>query len=437
MISTGRGRRAGIGIAVLAAVASGLLVFPGTAAAAPGKTGAPSPTTVSVRTPTASPQPANDEQRPGNANGSHPDKGKDGHPGKGKDGHPGKGHPKPEQPKPEQPKPGHPTPEHPKPGHPGVKDVVSATVTVPDYTGVCPPAEGITATGVITAKHPTPVTYVWVHNGKVVDKGVVKVDGEKTVTFTFTPDQSRTGRVALVMLAPHEIELARDTYTVTCEQQPPAEPPAQATASVTAPAGYTGTCPVNRVFTGTVSVDRVDEGGTTVQYRWAGPDYQGPVETLTFAEGDPLSKQVSHPVEVTETGTIQRWIEILSPNAGASESAEVHVECGPVTVLITNLTRRNDTNGCVPGYSQGITNVATVQVSGGAHVEYEWEVTGTALGSYTVPGSFDTEGPTTQTVSHYIPPGPNALIRVRFRILSPVASSTVVDFTPPPCPRGS
>ncbi len=346
------------------------------------------------------------------------------------DKHTGKpGHPQPDKPKPEQPKP-----EQPKPGHPGTpkKDLVAATVAVPDYVGVCPPPEGITATGVIKTARPTWVAYVWTHNGRIVGKGVVHVDGERTVSYTFTPTRSGTGRMVLGVVSPFYGDLARDTYVVTCQEQPPAEPVA-ASASVTAPEDYAGACWATRVFTGRVSVNRIAAGGTTVEYRWAGPGFQGPVETLTFAEGDPLTKEVAHPVDATETGVLQRWIEILSPNAAESNRAQTQVECAPVEVVVLGGRVRYDMSTCTPGNQPAFIVSADVRVSGATRVEYQWEFLG--VGNFAVPGSFEATGPETRTVSHRIESGPPVgAVRARLTVLSPPnVRAWAYDFSPPPC----
>src|SRR5690606_13513175 len=127
---------------------------------------------------------------------------------------------------------------------------------------------GVTAAGVITVGRPTLVVYSWVHSGRIVDAGIVKVDGEKALSFAFTPHESQQGWVSLVVLSLYGADSAHDTYVVTCEEEPPPPPPVEATASVTAPEDYAGVCPSDRVFTGTVTVNRIDAEGTTVQYRW-------------------------------------------------------------------------------------------------------------------------------------------------------------------------
>ena len=76
-----------------------------------------------------------------------------------------------------------------KPGHGKKPDFVKAYVHVPDYTGVCPPSRGVTAKGLIKTFRPTVVKYRWVHNGRVVGKGTVKVIRDKRISYTFKPNE--------------------------------------------------------------------------------------------------------------------------------------------------------------------------------------------------------------------------------------------------------
>lgn len=326
----------------------------------------------------------------------------------------------------------------PGPRKPDVKKrpaFVKAYVHVPDYTGVCSPSDDVTAKGLIKASRPSLVTYRWIHNGKVVDRASVKVVGDKKVSYTFKPNKSHKGWVTLDIVSPRHGRSDRDIYKVECKKEEPPPPPVEATASVTAPADYTGTCPINRVFTGTVSVNRIDAGGTTVQYRWAGPSFEGPTETLTFAQGDPLSKNVSHTAQITDTGIVQRWIEILSPNTGASSTAEVQVECEALRIQILDLRPSIDASACgTPGYGPAITIRTNIQVNGPVRVEYEWEFNN---GLFTVPGSFETTEPSTVTVSHRLESSPftaSGVIRARIRITSHDVRGAALDFNPPPCP---
>lgn len=310
-----------------------------------------------------------------------------------------------------------------------------AYVYVPDYTGVCPSSNGVTAKGLIKVGRPGFVTYRWIHNGKVVSQGKVKVVGDKKVSYTFKPRKSHKGWVTLDIVSPRHGGSDRHAYQVKCKKEEPPPPPVEATASVTAPDGYTGACPINRVFTGTVTVNRIDAGGTTVRYRWAGPSFEGPTETLTFAAGDALSKNVSHTAQVTATDIVQRWIEVLSPNTAASNTGEVQVTCEPLKIQILNRPIRYDTSACgTPGHGPAITVSADIKVNGPVRVEYEWNFNN---GEFNIPGSFETTGPSTVPISHRLESSPitaRSIIRARLRITSHDVAGWVHDFTPPPCP---
>ena len=335
------------------------------------------------------------------------------------------------QPKPKPPAPRVRPPKYYTPAY------AKAWVHVPDYVGECPPSSGVTAKGVIKVSRPTLVKYRWIHNGKVVDRGTIKVIRDKKVSYTFKPNKSHRGWVTLDIVSPRFGGSDRDGYRVKCKKEEPPPPAAQASASVTAPDDYTGACPINRVFNGTITLDRIDAGGTTVQYRWAGPGgFAGPAQTLAFAEGDPLSKSVSHTVEVTGTGIVQRWIEILSPNGVVSNTGEVRVECQPLTIQVVDLRRSIDSSACdgTPGHGPAVIVSARIQVNGPVRVEYEWDFN---EGVIVVPGSFETTGPDTVTVSHRLESSTltgSGVMRARIRITSHDARGAASDFTPPPCP---
>jgi hypothetical protein len=275
-----------------------------------------------------------------------------------------------------------------------------AFVDVPDYVGVCAPSTKVTAKGVIKVGRPALVKYRWIHNGKVAGTGQAKVVRDKKVSYTFTPRKSHKGSVTLDIVSPRHGVSGRDAYTVRCEKEsdPPPPPPVVASATVTAPADYAGTCPVDRVFTGTITVDRIG-ADTAVQYRWAGPDFQGPTETLAFAEGDEPAKNVSHTVEAADSGGVQRWIEILSPNTATSNTAETQVECRqPATAQITSLSAVPDYSTCdaAAGIGPTVRIAATVRVTGYGPVPYEWTVNDLP----SVPGQFEANGDGTVTIRH-------------------------------------
>lgn len=333
--------------------------------------------------------------------------------------------------------------EKPKPQPKVVKrpKYAKAFVYVRDYVGECTSSTKITARGLIKVGRPMWVGYRWVHNGKVVDHGKVKVVRDKRVSYTFTPKRTHKGRVTLDIVSPRYGGADRDAYAVVCKKAgPPPEPPIEATASVTAPDDYAGYCPpISRTFIGTVTVSRIGTGGTAVRYRWAGMNgsqaFQGPIETLAFAEGEPLSKEVSHTVGVGESSLVQRWIEILSPNSFQSNTDEVTVQCTPVTARITSMSAVPDYSTCdvAAGIGPTITFGATVGVSGPTTLIYRWEIGDDPI---VVPGErVVSAAERTVTVQHKMAGSTQTLGRlsVALTILSPSSSNWRADFSFP-CP---
>ncbi|SDQ48309.1 hypothetical protein [Thermostaphylospora chromogena] len=192
------------------------------------------------------------------------------------------------------------------------------------YYGFCTPGSRIVAEGTIRVSRPTWVKYRWIHNGRVVDYGRTKVWDSKRVHYSFTPRESHRGWVELDILSPRYGADDRDFYRVTCKTH---HAPIKASARVDAPHPYKGFCPVGRTFTAAVSVN---QGGGHVKYRWAGPGYRGPVQSLYFPRHGVLTERVSHTVQVNESGKVVRWIEILGPNSATSNHAAAWVKCvGP------------------------------------------------------------------------------------------------------------
>lgn len=189
------------------------------------------------------------------------------------------------------------------------------------YYGFCTPGNSIVAKGTIYASRPTWVRYRWIHNGRVVDYGKTKVWRSKQVRYSFTPQESHRGWVELDILGPRHGADDRDYYKVTCKTLPE---PIKASVRVDGPGFYKGSCPVNRTFTAAVSVNR---GGGHVKYRWAGPGFRGPVQSLYFPRHGALTAHVSHTATVNESGKVVRWVEILGPNSTTSNYAAAGVKC--------------------------------------------------------------------------------------------------------------
>jgi hypothetical protein len=93
-----------------------------------------------------------------------------------------------------------------------------AQVNVPNFDGVCTPYRRVTAEGVIRVSRPTVVTYRWIHNGKVVDRGRTKVWGAKKVAYSFAPGRSHRGWVKLDIVHPRFAKDDTDGYVVHCHR---------------------------------------------------------------------------------------------------------------------------------------------------------------------------------------------------------------------------
>ena len=274
-----------------------------------------------------------------------------------------------------------------------------ASVDVEDYRGVCKPYTKVTAEGVIRVGEPTWVKYRWIHNGKVVDSGKTKVYGAKKVYYSFHPRHSHNGWVKLDIVSPRRNVDARDSYTVTCVKPIDRPRPAKAWASVSGPGAYKGVCPVGRVFKGTVSVNR----GTVVKYRWAGPGYTGPVETLYFGKHGPKSKVVAHTVKFTDSGVARRWIEVLSPNGSVSNVGAARVECAKPTpptppAKVTGVSVTAAPAACEAGKAPAVNVTGTISVNGKTTVAYRWVLNGKTVQS----GTAEVDG--TATVSLAVDP---------------------------------
>ncbi|MFD0657955.1 hypothetical protein [Thermocatellispora tengchongensis] len=288
------------------------------------------------------------------------------------------------------------------------------------YSGACTPWTKITAVGTIRVSGPTWVKYRWVHNGRVVDYGKAKVYDGKRVYYTFKPRESHRGWVALDIVSPSYGDGDRAGYKVYCKDD------AKASASVNAPSDYEGACPVARTFGGTISAS----GRTEVKYRWAGPGYTGPVESLYFRHGG--SKGVSHTVNASDSGEIKRWIEILGPNRATSNTGVTKVTCkAPVTATVESLLAVGDNSTCAEGKGPSVKYQATVKVTGPTTLVYHWEVNGKAFND--IEKKVDAAG----TVSLAFGSGPSdkspTTGTAKLVVTSPNSSSASTSFSLP-CP---
>ncbi|MGN9783445.1 hypothetical protein ACTMTF_18575 [Nonomuraea sp. ZG12] len=242
---------------------------------------------------------------------------------------------------------------------------VKASVKVDRYTSCQSPVD---AYGTIRVSKPAWVKYRWIRNGRVVDSGSVKVWDDRKVHYSFTPHGSQQGWVALEIVSPRHTDSDRAHYKVWCR------PEATASARVTAPSSYQGSCPVDRVFNGTIAVNGTS---TTVKYRWAGPGYRGSVESLYFARYSG-AKHVSHTVTASDSGSVKRWIEILGPNHRSSNVAHTTVKCADaaVTASISSLSTAPNYETCALQSSPAVNVSAGITVTGATTLTYHWVING-------------------------------------------------------------
>ena len=139
---------------------------------------------------------------------------------------------------------------------------------------------------------------------------------------------------------------------------------------------------------------------------------------------------------VAAGGPVQRWIEILSPTTGASETAQTTVECQELQIWITGVQRQYTTSGCAPGNGAGVILSAVIEVNGPARVEYRWEIGNGDGRRFVVPGAFEMIGTGTHAISHAVPSSAftASSMQVRLKITSHDAQDRVVGFSPMACP---
>ncbi|NBE94315.1 MULTISPECIES: hypothetical protein [unclassified Nonomuraea] len=249
---------------------------------------------------------------------------------------------------------------------PAQRSWVKAHVKVDRSTDSCD--SRIDAVGSIRVGKPSWVKYRWLRNGHVVDSGSVKVWDDRRVHYSFDPGGSHKGWVALEIVRPDHTYSGRAYYEVRCEAD------AKATAAVSAPVDYQGSCPVGRKFHGIVDAHGAS---TTVKYRWAGPGYRGPVVSLYFPRHS-AAQSVSHTVTASESGGVKRRIEIVGPNHTYSNTASTKVTCkdAVVTASISNLRTAPDNATCGLGSSPAVDVYADITVTGPTTLTYHWVING-------------------------------------------------------------
>jgi hypothetical protein len=277
----------------------------------------------------------------------------------------------------------------------------------------------VDATGYIRVGKPTWVKYRWVQNGRVVDHGKVRVYDSKRVNYSFKPRSSHKGWVALEIVYPKYTRSSRAYYKVVCKAN------ATASAFVSAPANYEGDCPVARQFGGTI---KVSGGSATVRYRWSGPGYDGPLESLYFSR-DAGAKTVSHTVNASESGTVKRWIEIVGPNTRSSNSASTAVKCkaAAVTASISNLSTAANDVTCGQQSGPAVDVKADITVTGAAKLTYHWIINGQTS---SIPTTVELDKAGVHPATFGITPSGTSTIKgnIKLVVTSPSSDTATKDF---------
>lgn len=209
------------------------------------------------------------------------------------------------------------------------------------YAGVCPATTAFAAT--VKVRGASGVSYRWLRGDGT--KGPVTTARVKGGTAVVRDRQtfavSTSGWQALQVLSPKRATSAKARFTVACDKVvggavstlPVEHAAPRATATVAAPAPYSGACPApghTVTFTGTVKVSRTP---ASVTYRWVdgdgGPE---PAERLWFASGGPAGRTVASRRSFLTSGSGHRWLEILDAKERVldrSGRAVYRVTCSP------------------------------------------------------------------------------------------------------------
>ncbi|WP_157249366.1 hypothetical protein [Nonomuraea typhae] len=89
------------------------------------------------------------------------------------------------------------------------------------YVGPCTPGDKIDFVGLIKVSDPAWVRYRWVVNGEVVDYGSVKVWDSRRVYYGISPRSSHRGSAVLEILGPDSTSSNRAYYKVWCKDEAP------------------------------------------------------------------------------------------------------------------------------------------------------------------------------------------------------------------------
>ncbi|GIH77238.1 hypothetical protein Plo01_36670 [Planobispora longispora] len=215
--------------------------------------------------------------------------------------------------------------------------------------------------GRISVSSPRWVHYRWVVNGRVIASDSVKVYDSRRVTHVIRTDKSLHGWAQLQLVGPRHGDSNRVGFKIWCKDWSP-----KATASVSAPGAYDGSCPVDRTFLGEIRVSYGHRGH--VKYRWIRNGVPGAWETV-YVSG---TRTVSDTWRASESGTATRAIELYHGSTTGTVTGKVTCTA-PVNVTLSNVTAVHTAAGCPKG---ALNLSGTITATGATTVSYVWTVNG-------------------------------------------------------------
>ncbi|MEU9831426.1 hypothetical protein AB0D67_07770 [Streptosporangium sp. NPDC048047] len=240
------------------------------------------------------------------------------------------------------------------------------------------------AIGRISTSRDRWVRYQWVVNGHVVDRDSVYVNGSRRVYQVIKPGHDLRGQVRLEILG---YRGASDGayFRIHCEDHSP-----RVSASVDAPADYSGSCPVTRTFSGTI---RVSDADGPVRYRWIRDGVAGSWETVSFYGHGAQSRTVTDSWKASESGTARRAIDIAGGPTSGTASAKVACEAAPEAKAYISGVSAEQKAGTCPAAT--VSGTGKIYATGAITVKYVWSVNGSDVKS----GELTFTGAGEQTVS--------------------------------------
>ncbi|GAB2451525.1 hypothetical protein GCM10027187_19610 [Streptosporangium sandarakinum] len=226
------------------------------------------------------------------------------------------------------------------------------------------------ATGRISTSGKRWVRYQWVVNGRVVDRDSVYVNGSRRVQYVIEPGRDLRGQVRLEVVG-RGGSSDGSYFRIHCEDHSP-----KVTASVAAPADYSGTCPVTRTFSGTI---RVSDADGPVRYRWIRDGVAGSWETVSFYGHGPQSRTLTDSWKASESGTARRAIEIAGGPTSGTASAKVACEAAPAPKAYISKFTASQTEVACSRASLAVSG--TIYAEGAMKVKYVLKVNGATVKS--------------------------------------------------------